>query len=93
MAKYTALTPIHHDGRRYLEGDSIVLDSAAAQPLLELGAIQDARESAAERKAAAEKAEAERKAAEQAEADRAAAEAQAAANAAAASEQGGDQPT
>lgn len=79
MAKYTAATPIKHDGKRYGVGDKLTLDAGQAQALLAAGAVEDARESAAERKAA-----------EQAEADRAAAEA---ATAQAQAKQAGDAPT
>ncbi len=38
---YTVLTgPIDHDGARYPEGEEIPLSSAAAAPLLALGAIE-----------------------------------------------------
>lgn len=70
MARYTALTPIKHDGKRYAVGASIDLTKAEADALPH-GAVDQPRaeESAAARKAA-EKAEAERKAAEKAEAER-----------------------
>ena len=51
MPKYTALAPIHHDGKAYAEGDQIVLEPEAAHALLRIGAVQDARDSAAQRKA------------------------------------------
>lgn len=74
MARYTALTPIKHDGKRYAVGASIDLTKAEVDALPH-GAVDQPRaeESAAARKAA-EKADAERKAAEKAEADRKAAE-------------------
>lgn len=89
MPKYIATTPIKHDGKRYGVGDKLTLDPGEAKALLAAGALEDARESAAERKAAADKAEAERKAAQE-EAD--AAQAAAAAAAAATGPQGGNQP-
>lgn len=89
MPKYIATTSIKHDGKRYGVGDKLTLDASEAEALLEAGAVEDARDSAAERKAQ-EKAEAERKAAEQAEADRAAAEAAALE---AAAKQGGNATT
>ena len=73
MPKYTATTPIKHDGKHYGVGDKITLDMGDAQALLAAGAVEDSRDSAAERKAQ-EKADAERKAAEQADADRLAAQ-------------------
>lgn len=79
MAKYTATTPIKHDGKRYGVGDKLTLDAGQAQALLAAGAVEDARESAADRKAA-----------ELAEADRAAA---AAAEAVAQAKPGGDAST
>ena len=83
MPKYTATTPIKHDGKRYGVGDKLTIDADDARALLAVGAIDDARESAADRKAA-EKAEADRKAqadaeaAEKSEADRLAADLKAA---------------
>ncbi len=79
MAKYTATTPIMRDGKRYGVGDKLTLDAGQAQALLAAGAVEDARESAADRKAA-----------ELAEADRAAA---AAAEAVAQAKPGGDAST
>ena len=82
MPKYTALTPIKHDGKRYAVGATIDLNKAEADALPD-GTVELPRtEDAAARKAAekAQKAEAERLAAEQAqaaqkaEADRLAAE-------------------
>ena len=82
MPKYTALTPIKHDGKRYAVGATIDLNKAGADALPD-GTVELPRtEDAAARKAAekAQKAEAERLAAEQAqaaqkaEADRLAAE-------------------
>lgn len=74
MAKFTALTPVKHDCKRYAAGASIELTKAEAEALPS-GTVETPRaeESAAARKAA-EKAEAERKAAEKAEAERKAAE-------------------
>ena len=71
MAKYTALTPIKHDGKRYAVGASIDLTKADAEALPEGTVEQPRAEDAAARKAqeeaeAAQKAEAERLAAEQA---------------------------
>lgn len=70
MAKYTALTPVKHDGKRYAVGASIELTKAEAEALPG-GTVETPRaeESAAARRTA-EKAEAERKAAEKAEAER-----------------------
>ena len=70
MPKYTALTPIKHDGKRYAVGATIDLNKAEADALPD-GTVELPRtEDAAARKAAekAQKAEAERLAAEQAEA-------------------------
>ena len=70
MPKYTALTPIKHDGKRYAVGATIDLNKADADALPD-GTVELPRtEDAAVRKAAekAQKAEAERLAAEQAEA-------------------------
>lgn len=83
MPKFTATTPIKHDGKRYGVGDKITLDAGEAQALQASGAIEDARESAADRKAL-EKAEADRQAADA----QAAAEADAATAAAEAKRQG-----
>lgn len=72
MPKYTALTPIKHDGKRYAVGATIDLSKAEADALPD-GTVELPRtEDAAARKAAekAQKAEAERLAAEQAEAAR-----------------------
>ena len=72
MPKYTALTPIKHDGKRYAVGATIDLNKAEADALPD-GTVELPRtEDAAARKAAekAQKAEAERLAAEQAEAAR-----------------------
>ena len=68
MPKYTALTPIKHDGKRYAVGATIDLNKAEADALPD-GTVELPRtEDAAARKAAekAQKAEAARKAAEQA---------------------------
>ena len=70
MPKYTALTPIKHDGKRYAVGATIDLNKAEADALPD-GTVELPRtEDSAARKAAekAQKAEAERLAAEQAEA-------------------------
>ena len=57
MPKYTALTPIKHDGKRYAVGASIDLTKAEADALPH-GAVDQPRaeESAAARKAAEQKA-------------------------------------
>ena len=39
--KYTALTPIKHDGKDYAAGDVIPVDGKAAEGLLAIGAIGD----------------------------------------------------
>jgi hypothetical protein len=41
MAKkaYTVQTPVNHDGRRFEIGETIELDGAQAQPLLDCGAV------------------------------------------------------
>lgn len=72
MPKYTALTPIKHDGKKYAVGASIDLSKAEAEALPDGTVEQPQADDAAARKAAekARKAEAERLAAEQAEADR-----------------------
>ena len=72
MARYTALTPIKHDGKKYAVGASIDLTKAAAEALPE-GTVELPRaDDTASRKASekAQKAEADRLAAEQADADR-----------------------
>lgn len=80
MPKYTALTPIEHDGKPYAEGEPITLTEDQAAPLLALKAVEPAPISKAEaaRRAAEEearrKAEAEAEAAAKAEAERLAAE-------------------
>ena len=87
MPKYTAKTPVRHDGKRYGVGHLLTLDAKDAAPLLALGAIEEAEASsgakAAAEKAAAEKAAAEKAAAEKAAAEKAAAEKAAAEEAAA----------
>ena len=80
MPKFTATSPIKHDGKRYSVGAPIDLTKAEADKLPAgtveaAGAEQAARKAAAER-LAAEQAEADRLAAEQAEAERLAAERQ-----------------
>ncbi|MCE1193319.1 MAG: hypothetical protein LWW96_14325 [Acidovorax sp.] len=72
MARYTALTPITHDGKRYAVGASIDLTKAEADALPHGAVDQPHADDSAARKAAdkARKAEAERLAAEQAEAER-----------------------
>lgn len=79
MPKYTVKSPVKHDGKRYGVGEKITLKVEEAERLLANGAVDDDRDSAADRKAA-EKAAAERKAAEEAE-RKAAEEADAAAQA------------
>ena len=80
MPKYTATTPIKHDGKRLAVGGSISLSEKEAQRLLTAGAIElaasgkTAEEIAAE-KAAADKVAAEKAAAEKAAADKAEADA------------------
>lgn len=72
MPKYTALTPIKHDGKRYGVGDKLTLKVEDASSLLQSGDIEEvdtAAEKAAAEKAAAEKAAAEKAAAEKAAAD------------------------
>ena len=66
MPKYTVKSPVKHDGKRYGVGEKITLKVEDAERLLANGAVEDDRDSAADRKAA-EKAAAERKAAEEAE--------------------------
>lgn len=73
MPKYTVKSPVKHDGKRYGVGATITLKADEAQRLLEIGAIDDDRDTAADRKAeaarkVAEEAEAARKVAEEAEA-------------------------
>ena len=65
MPKYTALTPIKHDGKRYAVGASIDLTKAQAEAL-RVGTVELPRPDDSAARKAAEKAEAERKAAEQA---------------------------
>ena len=60
--KYTALTPISHDGKRYGVGDKLTLEAEEAVSLLQSGAIEE-MDSAA-RKTAAEKAAADQLAAQ-----------------------------
>lgn len=67
MPKYTARTPIKHDGKHYAVGASIDLSKAEAEALPE-GAVELPRLDDAQARKAAEKAEAERKAQEEAEA-------------------------
>lgn len=67
MPKYTVKSPVKHDGKRYGVGEKITLKVEDAERLLANGAVEDDRDSAADRKAA-EKAAAERKAAEEADA-------------------------
>lgn len=74
MAKYTALTPIKHDGKHYATGASIDLSKDEARGLLAASAIEPERNDGA----AAKQAEAERLAAEKAEVERRAAGADAA---------------
>lgn len=72
MPKYTALTPIKHDGKKYAVGASIDLTKAEAESLPE-GTVELPRaDDIAARKASekAQKAEADRLAFEKAEADR-----------------------
>ena len=78
MPKYIVKSPVKHDGKRYGVGATITLKVDEAERLLEIGAIDDDRDTAADRKAeaarkAAEEAEAIRKAEEEAEAIRKAA--------------------
>ena len=42
MPKYTALTPIEHDGKPYAEGEPITLTEDQAAPLLALKAVEPA---------------------------------------------------
>ena len=75
MPKYIVKSPVKHDGKRYGVGATITLKVDEAERLLEIGAIDDDRDAAADRKAeaarkAAEEAEAIRKAEEEAEAIR-----------------------
>ena len=72
MPKYTALTPIKHDGKRYAVGASIDLTTAQAEAL-RVGTVELPRPDDSAARKAAEKAEADRLAAEKAEADRLAA--------------------
>lgn len=72
MPKYTALTPIKHDGKRYAVGASIDLTKAQAEAL-RVGTVELPRPDDSAARKAAEKAEADRLAAEKAEADRLAA--------------------
>ena len=65
MPKYIVKSPVKHDGKRYGVGATITLKVDEAERLLEIGAIDDDRDAAADRKA-----EAARKAAEEAEAIR-----------------------
>ncbi len=37
---YEVIHPVTHDGEEYLPGDDLVLDAAAADPLLKVGAIE-----------------------------------------------------
>ena len=72
MPKYTALTPIKHDGKRYAVGASIDLTKAQAEAL-RVGTVELPRPDDSAARKAADKAEADRLAAENAEADRLAA--------------------
>lgn len=80
MPKYTALTPIKHDGKNVGTGEPISLSTKEAESLLDIGAISEgkpaltAAEQAAADKAAAEKAAAEKAAADKADAEKAAAD-------------------
>jgi sRNA-binding protein len=79
MPKYTALTPVKHDGKRYAVGASIDLSKAEADRLpagtVELPRADDsAARKAAEKAEAARKAQEEAEAAQKVEADRLAAE-------------------
>ena len=71
MPKYSVLTPVKHDGKRYGVGDKLTLKAEEAAGLLEAGAISAADHDAAAEKAAAEKAAAEKAAAEKAAAEKA----------------------
>jgi hypothetical protein len=51
MPKYTARTPVKHDGKRYGVGDKLTLKADEAAPLLQLHAIEEA-ESVADKAAA-----------------------------------------
>lgn len=42
MAKFTALTPILRDGKRYAEGDTLDMTAKEAEQLLALGAVEPA---------------------------------------------------
>ena len=75
MPKYTALTPVKHDGKRYAVGASIDLTRAEAEALPD-GTVEVPRSDDSAARKAADKAEATRKqradaeAAEKAEAER-----------------------
>ncbi len=75
MPKYTALTPVKHDGKRYAAGASIDLTKAEAEALpdgtVEVPRAEDlAARKAAEKAEAARKQRAEAEAADIAEAER-----------------------
>lgn len=44
MTKYTALTPIKHDGKRYEEGQEVTLSAADAERLQASGAVQESKD-------------------------------------------------
>lgn len=56
MPKYSVLTPVKHDGKRYGVGDKLTLKAEEAAELLGAGAISAADHDAAADKAAADKA-------------------------------------
>ena len=66
MPKYTALTPIKHDGKRYGVGDKLTLKAEEAAGLLQAGALRTADHEPAAGDKAADKAAAEKTAAESA---------------------------
>lgn len=69
MARYTALTPIKHDGKRYAVGASVDLTKAEAEAL-PYGTVEQPRAEDSAARKAAQRAEAEHLAADQAEAAR-----------------------
>lgn len=69
MPKYIVKSPVKHDGKRYGVGATITLKADEAERLLEIGAIDDDRDTVADRKTAERKAAEEAAAAEAAAAD------------------------